>query len=71
MKCYVCDKRIRKSQAYLGEEGTSLESKPLCEDCYYEDAQITLFCLLIFEGAIFLSKMLSFSPEKVEIQKIE
>ena len=37
MKCYVCDKRIGKSQAYLGDEGAPLEGKPLCEDCYYED----------------------------------
>jgi len=37
VKCYVCDKRIRKSQAYFGDEGAPLEGKPLCETCYYED----------------------------------
>lgn len=37
MKCYACDKRIRSPQAYLGDEGTPLEGKHLCESCYYED----------------------------------
>jgi len=37
VKCYVCDKKIRKSKAYLGDEGTPLEGKSLCEDCYSED----------------------------------
>jgi len=37
VKCYICDKRIKKSEAYFGDKGTPLEGKPLCEDCYYED----------------------------------
>ncbi|MGQ9469911.1 MAG: hypothetical protein ACUVTD_08885 [Nitrososphaerales archaeon] len=37
MKCYACDKKIRKFQAHLGDEGTPLEGKHLCESCYYED----------------------------------
>jgi ribosome-binding protein aMBF1 (putative translation factor) len=37
VKCYVCGKKIRKSQAYVGDEGAPLEGKNLCEDCYYED----------------------------------
>lgn len=37
MKCSCCGKRIRKTEAYLGDEGTYYEGKPLCENCYYED----------------------------------
>ena len=37
MKCTVCDQRIKRSEAYFGDEGTLYEGKPLCETCYYED----------------------------------
>jgi len=37
VKCYICDKTIRKPQAYFGDEETPLEGKPVCEDCYCED----------------------------------
>ena len=37
MKCAICDKRIKKSEAYVGDEGTLYEGNPLCESCYYED----------------------------------
>lgn len=46
MKCYVCNKGIRKSQAYLGDNGTPLEGKRLCEDCYYDDEP----CATVFYG---------------------
>jgi len=46
MKCYVCNERIRKSQAYFGDEGTFYEGKPLCESCYYEDEP----CATVFYG---------------------
>jgi hypothetical protein len=37
MKCSVCEERVRKTEAYLGDKGTFYENKPLCESCYYED----------------------------------
>ena len=37
MKCTICDQRIKRSEAYSGDEGTFYESKPLCKTCYYED----------------------------------
>jgi len=37
MKCSICDERIRKSEAYFGDEDTLYEGKPLCDSCYYED----------------------------------
>jgi len=37
VKCAICDQRIKKLEAYLGDEGTLYEGKPLCESCYYED----------------------------------
>jgi hypothetical protein len=37
MKCSACEGRIRKSDAYFGDERTFYENKPLCESCYYED----------------------------------
>jgi hypothetical protein len=37
MKCSSCGNRIRKSDAYLGDERTFYENKPLCETCYCED----------------------------------
>jgi len=37
MKCSVCGNRIKKSDAYFGDERTFYEKKPLCETCYYED----------------------------------
>jgi len=37
MKCSICEERIKKTEAYLGDEGTFYENKPLCESCYYED----------------------------------
>jgi hypothetical protein len=43
VKCYVCDKRIRKSQAYVEDEDARLKGKHLCEDCYYEPAVTVLY----------------------------
>jgi len=37
VKCTICDQRIRRSEAYFGDEGTFYEGKPLCETCYCED----------------------------------
>ena len=37
MKCFICEKRIKKDEAYTGDEGTFYEGKPICETCYYED----------------------------------
>lgn len=37
MKCSICDERIKKIEAYFGDNGTPYENKPLCESCYYED----------------------------------
>jgi hypothetical protein len=37
MKCVACGQRIKKNDAYIGDEGTYYEGKPLCETCYYED----------------------------------
>ena len=37
MKCAICDQRIKKPDAYVGDEGTLYEGKPLCESCYYDD----------------------------------
>lgn len=33
----MCDQRIKRSQAYFGDQGTLYEGKPLCETCYHED----------------------------------
>jgi len=46
MRCHVCEKNLRRSQAYFGDEGTPLEGKPLCEECYYDDEP----CTTIFYG---------------------
>ena len=37
MKCSICEEKIKKTEAYLGDKGTFYENKPLCESCYYED----------------------------------
>jgi hypothetical protein len=37
VKCSACEEKIKKTEAYFGEKGTSYENKPLCESCYYED----------------------------------
>ena len=37
MKCAVCNKRIKRSEAYSGDKDTFYEGKPLCETCYYEN----------------------------------
>jgi len=37
VKCAICDQRIKKPDAYVGDEGTLYEGKPLCESCYYDD----------------------------------
>jgi len=37
VKCTICDQRIRRPEAYFGDEGTFYEGKPLCETCYCED----------------------------------
>lgn len=37
MKCSICEERIEKTEAYLGDKGTFYENKTLCETCYYED----------------------------------
>jgi len=37
VRCAICDERIKKSDAHIGDEGTLYEGKPLCESCYYED----------------------------------
>jgi len=37
VRCAVCDKRIKKAEAYVGDKGTPLEDKSLCETCYNED----------------------------------
>lgn len=37
MKCAVCEKKIKRSEVYFGDEGTFYEGKPLRETCYYED----------------------------------
>jgi len=37
VRCSICEERIKKTEAYLGDRGTFYENKPLCESCYYED----------------------------------
>jgi hypothetical protein len=37
VNCSICGSKIKKSEAYFGDEGTFYEGKPLCETCYYED----------------------------------
>jgi hypothetical protein len=37
MRCSSCGRRIGKSEAYVGDEETFYEGKPLCETCYFED----------------------------------
>lgn len=37
MRCSICDKRIRNSEVYFGDVGTTFEGEPLCADCYFED----------------------------------
>ena len=46
VRCYLCNKKIRKSQAYFGDEGTPLEKKQLCEDCYYSNEP----CATVYYG---------------------
>jgi len=46
VKCYSCDAKVRKSEAYYGDKGTSYEGKPLCETCYEEDDP----CATVFYG---------------------
>ena len=46
MKCYSCDSKLRKSEAYYGDKGTYYEGKPLCESCYGEDEP----CATVFYG---------------------
>jgi len=36
MKCYSCDSKIKRNEAYHGDEGTCYANKPLCETCYNE-----------------------------------
>ncbi len=38
MKCSICGRRVKRSEACFGDKGTLYERKPLCESCYYEDA---------------------------------
>jgi hypothetical protein len=37
VRCSACEERVKKTEAYFGDKGTSYEGKPLCEACYYED----------------------------------
>jgi len=37
VKCSICEEKLKKTEAYLGDKGTFYENKPLCESCYYED----------------------------------
>jgi len=37
VKCAICNEKIKRSEAYFGDEDTFYEGKPLCETCYYED----------------------------------
>jgi len=37
VRCAVCNGRVKRSEAYAGDEGTFYEGKPLCESCYYQD----------------------------------
>jgi len=46
VKCYSCDSKIRKSEAYYGDKGTYYEGKPLCNSCYNEDEP----CATVFYG---------------------
>jgi len=40
VKCTICDRRIRKSEAYVGDEGSPLEDEVLCDSCYYDDEPV-------------------------------
>jgi hypothetical protein len=46
VRCESCGERIRKDEAYRGDEGTSYSGKPLCETCYEEDEP----CATVFYG---------------------
>jgi len=46
VKCYSCDSKLRKSEAYYGDKETYYEGKPLCETCYDEDEP----CATVFYG---------------------
>jgi len=46
MKCYSCDSKLRRSEAYYGDKGTYYEGNPLCETCYEEDEP----CATVFYG---------------------
>jgi len=46
VRCYICGKKLRKSDVYLGDIGTPLEGKPLCEECYYESEP----CATVYYG---------------------
>jgi len=37
MRCTICDRRIKKSEVYVGDEGSPLEGKALCDSCYYDN----------------------------------
>jgi hypothetical protein len=46
VRCESCGERIRKDDAYHGDEGTFYSGKPLCETCYEEDEP----CATVFYG---------------------
>jgi len=46
VKCYSCDAKVKKSEAYYADKGTFYEGKPLCETCYEEDEP----CATVFYG---------------------
>jgi len=37
VRCSICNEKVRRVEAYDGDEGTLYERKPLCETCYRED----------------------------------
>jgi len=46
VKCYSCEKKLKRNEVYFGDLGTPLEGKPLCEDCYYDDE----ICAIVYYG---------------------
>ena len=46
MKCYLCEKKLKRNEVYFGDLGTPLEGKPLCEGCYYDDE----ICAIVYYG---------------------
>lgn len=48
MKCSICEERIKKTEAYVGDKGTFYENKLLCDSCYYEDEP----CATVINGKI-------------------